>query len=63
MDDQVKNFYTYKLKVSKIKSLFKTISCLCPGLTIELTNDNGRMETKIFIIQNMGLNDLTDEAH
>ena len=33
-------FFTHtEVEINKIKSLFKTISCLCPGLTIEL-NDN-----------------------
>lgn len=52
-------FFTHtEVEISKIKSLFKTISCLCPGLTIEL-NDNG---TKIIYASQHGLNDLVDEA-
>ena len=52
-------FFTHtEVEISKIKSLFKTISCLCPGLTIEL-NDNG---TKTIYHSEHGLNDLTDEA-
>jgi DNA gyrase subunit B len=52
-------FFTHtEVEISKIKSLFKTISCLCPGLTIEL-DDNG---TKTIYYSEHGLNDLTDEA-
>ena len=33
-------FFTHtEVEINKIKSLFKTISCLCPGLTIELHNN------------------------
>jgi len=52
-------FFTHtEVEVNKIKSLFKTVSCLCPGLTINL-NDNGKKE--VFTSKN-GLNDLVDEA-
>ena len=51
-------FTNTEVEVSKIKALFKTISCLCPGLTINL-NDDGKMET--YKSEN-GLNDLVDEA-
>lgn len=52
-------FFTHtEVEIEKIKSLFKTIACLCPGLTIML-NDNGK-ET-VFFSQN-GLNDLVDDA-
>lgn len=52
-------FFTHpEVEVEKIKNLFKTISCLCPGLKIVL-NDNGK-ET-IFYSEN-GLNDLVDAA-
>ena len=52
-------FFTHtEVEVSKIKSLFKTISCLCPGLTIVL-NDNG---TETIYHSEHGLNDLVDEA-
>ena len=46
-----------KVEVSKIKDLFKTITCLCPGLTINL-NDNGK---EITYYSEKGLNDLVDE--
>ena len=52
-------FFTHtEVEISKIKSLFKTISCLCPGLTIEL-NDNGNI-MKFYSAH--GLNDLVDDA-
>ena len=51
-------FTNTEVEISKVKSLFKTISCLCPGLTIVL-NDNG-VETTYY--SNNGLNDLVDEA-
>ena len=52
-------FFTHtEVEINKIKSLFKTISCLCPGLTIEL-NDNGTV-TKYY--SEHGLNDLVDDA-
>ena len=51
-------FIHTEVEISKIKTLFKTISCLCPGLTIEL-NDNGKKET---FYSEHGLNDLVDEA-
>jgi len=51
-------FFTHpEVETSKIKSLFKTITCLCPGLTIEL-DDNGN---KITYFSKNGLNDLVDE--
>ena len=52
-------FFTHtEVEISKVKSLFKTISCLCPGLTIVL-NDNG---SETIYHSEHGLNDLTDEA-
>lgn len=51
-------FKNTEVEIAKVKVLFKTISCLCPGLTINL-NDNGKTET--FYSEN-GLNDLVDEA-
>jgi DNA gyrase/topoisomerase IV subunit B len=52
-------FFTNTIvEIDKIKSLFKTITCLCPGLTIEL-NDNGNCIT--YFSKN-GINDLVDEA-
>ena len=52
-------FFTHpEVEVSKIKDLFETITCLCPGLTIEL-NENG---TKTVYTSTNGLNDLVDEA-
>lgn len=52
-------FFTHtEVETNKIKDLFKTITCLCPGLTIEL-NDNGKKES---YYSEHGLNDLVDEA-
>ena len=51
-------FTNTEVEISKIKSLFKTISCLCPGLTIVL-NDNG---TEIVYYSEHGLNDLADDG-
>ena len=52
-------FFTHtSVEENKVRSLINTISCLCPGLTINLTID-GKTET--YISQN-GLNDLVDEA-
>ena len=52
-------FFTHtEIEISKIKDLFNTISCLCPGLTINL-DDNGKKE--VFFSAN-GLNDLVDKA-
>ena len=46
------------IDIKVIKTLFKTVSCLCPGLTIVL-DDNGN---KIIYYSKNGLNDLIDEA-
>lgn len=52
-------FFTNTIvEIEKIKSLFKTIACLCPGLTINL-DDNGKKTT---FYSEHGLNDLTDDA-
>lgn len=52
-------FFTHtEVEIEKVKSLFKTISCLCPGLTIHLDN-NGQ---KITYHSDNGLNDLVDEG-
>ena len=51
-------FFTHpEVEMPKIKSLFKTITCLCPVMTIEL-DDNGN---KITYFSKNGLNDLVDE--
>ena len=43
-------FFTHpEVEMSKIKSLFKTITCLCPGLTIELDD----MATRLLTSQRM----------
>jgi len=52
-------FFTHpEVNISELKSLFKTIAALCPGLTIEL-DDNG---TKTTYFSKNGINDLVDEA-
>ena len=52
-------FFTHpEVEINKVKSLFETIVCLCPGLTIKL-NDNG---TETVYYSERGLNDLTDKA-
>ena len=47
-----------EVEISKIHSLFETITCLCPGLTINL-DDNGK---KTVYHSTRGLNDLADKA-
>lgn len=57
-------FFTHtEIELEKVKSLFKTMSCLCPGLTINLTfsNGKGKVETITYYSAN-GLADLADEA-
>lgn len=52
-------FFTHtEVEISKIKDLFKTIVCLCPGLTINL-DDNGN---KIVFNSKQGINDLVNDA-
>ena len=52
-------FFTHpEVEVSVLKNLFKTVSALCPGLTIEL-DDNG---TKTIYSSKNGIMDLVDEA-
>ena len=51
-------FTNPEVEMDKIKNLFKTISCLCPGLKIIL-NDNGK---EIIFYSEEGLNDLVDGA-
>ena len=52
-------FFTHtEVEINKVKDLFETITCLCPGLTINLDN-NGE---KISYHSKNGLDDLVDEA-
>ena len=51
-------FTNTTVELNKIQDLFQTITCLCPGLTIELSN-NGEI-TKYY--SEHGLNDLVDKA-
>ena len=50
-------FTNTEVEMNKIKDLFKTIACLCPGLIISL-NDNG---TEVQYYSKKGLTDLLDE--
>ena len=50
-------FFTHpEVEIEKVKTLFETITCLCPGLTINL-DDNGKKTT---YFSQRGLNDLVD---
>ena len=52
-------FFTHpEVEIEKVKALFETITCLCPGLTINL-DDNGN---KTVYHSTRGLNDLADKA-
>ena len=52
-------FFTHtSIEENKIKNLFNTISCLCPGLKIILDINNEHIE----YFSEHGLNDLVDEA-
>ena len=52
-------FFTHpEVEIKKVVDLFKTITCLCPGLTINLY-DHGKYT--VFVSDN-GINDLIDEA-
>ena len=52
-------FFTHpEVNISELKTLFKTIAALCPGLTINL-DDNGNKTT--YFSKN-GISDLVDEA-
>ena len=56
-------FTNTTVEIEKVKTLFKTMSCLCPGLTINLTfgDGKGKVETITYYSAN-GLADLADEA-
>ena len=51
-------FTNVEVEYDKVRSLFKTITCLCPGLTIKFITGTGE---EVFFSKN-GLNDLADEA-
>ena len=52
-------FFTHQeVEIEKVKDWFKTITCLCQGLTI-LLNNNGKEET---FYSKKGLDDLADSA-
>ena len=53
-------FFTHpEVEINKIKDLFKTISCLCPGLKISLTYNEDPI---IDYYSEAGINDLVDAA-
>ena len=52
-------FTNTKVELSKVRDLFNTIVCLCPGLTITLNYNEAEGET--YYSKN-GLNDLVDKA-
>lgn len=61
-------FFTHtEVEINKIKTLFKTIACLCPGLTIDLhenlsvASPNTMGCHEVFYSEH-GLNDLVDDA-
>lgn len=56
-------FTNTTVEIEKVKTLFKTMSCLCPGLTINLTIGDGKgsFNTTTYFSEN-GLMDLADEA-
>ena len=52
-------FFTHpEVNVTELKSLFKTVAALCPGLTIQLDNNGEKIE----YFSTKGLHDLVDEA-
>jgi topoisomerase-4 subunit B len=52
-------FFTHpEVEIAKVKTLFKTITCLCPGLTINF-NDNG--EETVYHSEK-GISDLVDDG-
>ena len=51
-------FTNTDIEIDKVKALFKTIACLCPGLTINL---DYKGDLKVFESKH-GLNDLADDA-
>ena len=54
-------FFTHtEVEIEKIKKLFKTTVCLCPGLTIKLIDKKANTTDTYF--SKRGLNDLTDDA-
>lgn len=51
-------FKNTEVEINKIRTLFKTIACLCPGLTINLDYNKSK---EVFVSKN-GLHDLVDDA-
>ena len=56
-------FTNVEVDLTKVKALFKTIACLCPGLMIDLwTRDKENKEITTVFYSEHGLNDLVDDA-
>ena len=53
-------FTNTEVEINKIKELFYTITCLCPGLKIILIEENNDKEDKTIFYSERGLNDLVD---
>ena len=57
-------FFTHtEVELNKVKDLFETITCLCPGLSINLTvRDGAKIKEHIKYYSKNGINDLVDKA-
>ena len=55
-------FTNIQVEIGKVQSLFKTISCLCPGLEIVLQEATEFGTKQTIYKSNNGINDLVDDA-
>ena len=55
-------FTNVQVEIGKVQSLFKTISCLCPGLEIVLQEATEFGTKQTIYKSNNGINDLVDDA-
>lgn len=55
-------FTNVQIEIGKVQSLFKTISCLCPGLEIVLQEATEFGTKQTIYKSNNGINDLVDDA-
>ena len=57
-------FFTHtEVELNKVKDLFETITCLCPGLSINLTvRDGAKIKEHIKYYSENGINDLVDKT-
>ena len=55
-------FKNTTVEINVIKTLFKTVSCLCPGLKINLIEKTELGENQTIYQSKYGLNDLVDDA-